>query len=117
MELDELARNGQAGTFDFTVEVTDGDAMKIAKAFTLKITAPLDIATAALPNATENTFYSLVLAPSGGVGPFTWTSSVLPAGLALTPAGLFSGTPAPGTAGNKPIDFTVTLSHERSRRS
>jgi dienelactone hydrolase len=47
------------------------------------------------------------LAPTGGVGPFTWTESgAMPKGMSLATNGLLSGTPT--TAGTFPITLTVT---------
>jgi hypothetical protein len=47
------------------------------------------------------------VAPTGGVGPFTWTESgALPQGMSLSPSGQLSGTPA--TAGT--FTFTVAVS-------
>ncbi len=97
-----------AGTFAFTVEVTDaGDQTD---------TAELSIAIAAVPTLTtgigmcENTVpYSQQLAAAGGVAPFTYeiVDGVLPADLTLTSAGLLSGTPD-DTPGSFPITIRAT---------
>jgi hypothetical protein len=53
-------------------------------------------------SGTVGTAVSLSLSASGGTGPYTWTASGLPTGLAISGAGLITGTPsAAGT-------FTVT---------
>ncbi|HEY0805619.1 MAG TPA: S53 family peptidase [Pseudonocardiaceae bacterium] len=53
-------------------------------------------------SGTVGTAVSLSLSASGGTGPYTWAASGLPTGLAISSAGLISGTPsAAGT-------FTVT---------
>lgn len=50
----------------------------------------------ALPAATATVAYSAVLAATGGFGPYTFavTAGALPPGLALSPGGQLSGTPA-----------------------
>ncbi|MHB1973843.1 MAG: G1 family glutamic endopeptidase [Acidimicrobiales bacterium] len=61
---------------------------------------PLEVTTAALPAAIAGEPYSMQLAASGGTAPYSWSLAAgsLPAGLALTPGGLVSGTPAAGGA-------------------
>jgi len=53
------------------------------------------ITTASVPVSTNGLAYSSALQNGGGVAPFTWTlaSGALPNGLALSPAGVISGTP------------------------
>lgn len=72
---------------------------------------PLQVTTAILPDAgTTAASYPLTLATltaTGGVFPFTWSSSALPAGLALSTAGVLTQTGAIA-AGSYPITFTVT---------
>ena len=74
--------------------------------------APLTIASTSLPAATAGSSYSTVLVASGGVTPYSWSATGLPAGLAVgTNTGQISGTPA--TAGN----YTVTASVRDSENS
>src|SRR5207302_1042458 len=74
--------------------------------------APLTIASTSLPAATAGSSYSTVLVASGGVTPYGWSATGLPAGLAVgTNTGQISGTPA--TAGN----YTVTASVRDSENS
>jgi len=98
-----LASNGEiygtptnAGPFNFTVQVTDGNSQTTNQALSLTIIAPLRITTASLPNATQNAFYSTSLSASGGQLPYIWSlapaSPPLPAGLNLSTNGLLSGT-------------------------
>ncbi|HWG75152.1 MAG TPA: putative Ig domain-containing protein [Acidimicrobiales bacterium] len=58
---------------------------------------PLSVTTTSpLPAATQNAVYSDTLAATGGTSPYTWalaSGSTLPAGLALSAAGVISGTP------------------------
>jgi hypothetical protein len=71
--------------------------------------ATLTILTKALPQATlTGTYPSQTLLATGGSGAYTWSlaSGVPPAGIALSPAGVLSGTPT-GTAGTS--SFTVQV--------
>ncbi len=78
------------------------------------------VAPATLPSATSNTAYSQTLTASGATSPYSFTvsSGSLPTGLALSPAGVISGTPT--VEGS--ISFTVTamdssVSHFSGNRS
>ncbi len=65
----------------------------------ITIVNPVTIATATLPPGATGIAYSVQLVNSGGVGPFAWAASGLPAGLSCSPSGLISGNPtAVGTA-------------------
>jgi len=96
-----------AGTFGFTVRVTDNVAatynqgLSIAISATAPAPAPtLQISTASIPNGTVSVPYSTTLQATGGTGPYTWTqlNGTIPAGLALSSAGALTGTPtASGT--------------------
>jgi large repetitive protein len=56
------------------------------------------------------TAYSATLAASGGIAPYTWSvaTGTLPQGLAMTAAGVISGTPLAGGAGSSNLSFKVT---------
>ena len=85
------------GSFSFTARLNDSAANPAAtKQFTIAITSGLTIATApALPAVTVGIAYTVTLAASGGVAPFTWSiaAGALPAGLQLNATGEISGTP------------------------
>ena len=67
-------------------------------AVVLSVTSPLLVVTTTLPNAPAGSSYSYQLAAAGGTTPYRWTSSGLPAGLSLTPAGAIGGVAnAPGS--------------------
>lgn len=63
-----------------------------------------------LPNATAGQTYSANLAtlakPQGGIPPYNWTASGLPAGLNLSSSGVLSGVAS--SAGSFTFSFTVT---------
>jgi len=99
----------------FTVQVTDGASATATKVFSLTInpaTAALTISTASpLTAGTVGTAYTpLTFASTGGTGTKTWAVSAgtLPAGLALSTAGVLSGTPTAATVVPTPT-FTVRV--------
>jgi hypothetical protein len=98
------------GTTTFTVQVKDSSTtpQTVTANFSITITSGLTITTASLPNGAEASPYSTSVAAAGGVLPYTFSlasGSVLPAGLAISAAGVLSGTPtAPETT-----SFTVQV--------
>jgi hypothetical protein len=99
-----------AGTFSFTIKVTDSAAVIATKQLSIAVAGGLSITTAAaLPNASLNVSYSQTLAAAGGTPPYTWTGA-LPAGLTLSTAGAIAG--APTAAGT--FQFTVTVTDSAS---
>lgn len=96
-----------AGTFDFTVTVTDAVGARSSQAYSLVVGGPIGINPATLSNPVINVAgYNASLTSTGGTGArtFTVTSGSLPPGLSLSPAGVLSGTAtSAGTFG-----FTVT---------
>jgi hypothetical protein len=88
------------GNFSFTVAVSDAGNGSASQPLTLAVVAPLGITTTTLPSATSGTAYSQSLEATGGSSPYTWSvaSGLLPGGLALSSAGVLSGTPT--TAGD-----------------
>ena len=71
--------------------------------------APLGVATTSLPSGTEGIAYAATTAATGGLVPYTWelapASGPLPTGLAISPAGVISGTPTAAGA----FQFTVQV--------
>ncbi len=100
----------QAGTFTFTVTVTDSAQSTAAKQFSLTVDPPLSITTASpLPGGTVGTAYSqLTFAATAGTPAYSWTpqTSALPPGLTVSTAGVLSGTPT--QAGTSTFTVTVT---------
>ncbi|UAY74695.1 putative Ig domain-containing protein [Pseudoxanthomonas sp. X-1] len=97
-----------AGSFAFTVSVTDAGGFSAAQAFTLDVASPTLVLTPpTLPAGTAGTAYSQALSTSGGTAPYSYSlaSGALPAGLSLSPAGTLSGTPT--QAGS--FVFSVTV--------
>jgi hypothetical protein len=75
-----------AGSFQFTVDLSDSLARRASKQFSLTVAAALGISSApALPPATAGASYSQTLAATGGTPPFLWSiiSGGLPAGLSF----------------------------------
>ena len=87
-----------AGTFNFTVKVTDAANNTATANLSIQIVTPLQILTTSpLPPAVENQFYSTTLIGSGGSGTLSWSVmlSSLPTGLSLNAStGVISGTPS-----------------------
>jgi hypothetical protein len=102
-----------AGAYTPAVVATDSSGVASAPlTITLNVLLPLSvtITTQSLPNGVVNVPYvSTTLRQQGGIAPITWNldpaSSALPAGLALSTAGVLSGTPtAPPGAFSISID-------------
>ncbi len=95
------------GTFNFGVQVEDSLGVTYYQPLSLTInsqSAPLQITTTLLPDATQNVYYTTTLAASGGLPPYNWSlapgSASLPLGMALATNGVISGTPiSSGTNG------------------
>jgi sugar lactone lactonase YvrE len=90
------------GRFTFAITASNGVAPNASQQFTLSVTGPPFklTAPATLKGNVTNPF-SAALVASGGVAPYAWSlaSGTLPAGLALSSAGIISGTPtATGTS-------------------
>lgn len=102
-----------AGSFTFTVRVTDAAGCTTTRAYTLTVssTCPaLTITPASLPSPALGVAYSANLTTTGGVAPYSYTviSGQLPAGLTLSIPGTISGTPTAGgvfTFSVRVVDF------------
>jgi large repetitive protein len=102
-----------AGTFSFTIEVTDSAAASATKQLSITVAGGLSITTAAaLPNASLNASYSQTLSAGGGAPPYTWalTGGALPTGLKLSAAGAITG--AATKSGT--FQFTATVTDSAS---
>jgi Putative Ig domain/Bacterial lectin len=89
-----------AGTYSFTIKVTDHSGLTDTEPVTVSIIPGPALTFAAPPPGWTHTVYGDTLTESGGTAPFTWSvaSGSLPAGISLSPDGNLSGTPtATGT--------------------
>ncbi|MFF5383553.1 putative Ig domain-containing protein [Pedobacter suwonensis] len=105
----------QSGTFSVPVTVTDADGKTVTTNYAIVVADPLLLPAATLPDGTEGTVYATQTLPSatGGVGPYTYVASNLPAGLTFNPTTRqISGTPT--QAGNYTIGVTATDSEGRT---
>ena len=95
-----------AGPFTIIANVTDSQKNAARATYSVTIAVPtLIITSAAVPSGTVGTALSATFTASGGVPPYTWSATGLPAGLSLSTGGVLSGTPtAPGTP-----SFTVAV--------
>jgi large repetitive protein len=85
---DELAGTPTtAGTYTFTMGLSDHDGQQATQKFSLTIDPPLQISTTPLPAGTVGVKYSHDLPAQGGASPYSWsvvnTISELPPGLTL----------------------------------
>jgi len=94
-----------AGTFTIAVTVTDSVKATATGNFAITI-AGITITTPSLPGDNVGTAYSGSMAATGGMGTLNWTAASLPAGISLSAAGIFSGTPT--AAGAVTVTVTVT---------
>lgn len=99
-----------AGTYNFTVKVSDATGGFATQAESVVIAAYPTL-TGNLPDDTANTSYSFSLARAGGHSPFAYdlSAGTLPTGLTINATtGVVSGTPTtPGTS-----NFTVRLTDD-----
>lgn len=102
-----------AGTYTFTVQVTDAASIRAMKEFSITIYDQLTITTATLPNGEQGREYGQVLSASGGLAPYTWSvAGNFPAGLDLNPAsGEISKAPVVAAAW---FGFTVSVTDANS---
>ena len=98
-----------AGAFNFTIQATDSANLTATRSLSLTVNpASLSITTARqLPDARLNQPYAQLIAASGGLPPYRWSSNGLPAGLTInSTTGQITGTPT--AAGSFGIAITVS---------
>jgi putative Ig domain-containing protein len=104
-----------AGTFNFTVQVTDtlNQSDTQALSITIVLPPPPNITTTSLPNGTVASAYSQTVQATGGTGALTWSISAgsLPTGLnPINPStGKITGTPSAAGTFNFTVRATDTL--------
>jgi predicted phage tail protein len=85
-----------------------------ASTATVAVPAVLAISTATLPAGAVNAAYpATTVASTGGIAPYTWSATSLPAGLTMSATGVISGTPTPaavlaGTSTTYTVVATIT---------
>ena len=102
-----------SGTFTFTVQVTDSSSATVTQQLSLIVaTSAPSITTTSLPNSgTAYAYPAPAMTATGGSGNYAWSATGLPAGLALSTTGVWSGTATtPGTSANVRITVTDTTS-------
>jgi gliding motility-associated-like protein len=98
-----------AGTSIVKVSVTDADGNTTSTDYSIRVIAPMLLPTATLPDGTVNIVYTPQTLPgvTGGVGPYTYTATGVPAGLNFNPSTReITGTPM--QAGTFIINQTAT---------
>ncbi len=109
----------QAGTFQFTLRVTDAASRIAERTFSVTFGPALQITTdVQLPFATLNAAYNLSLAATGGVPPYSWflgDGASLPPGLNLSELGVISGTPTQAGDFSIPIGVFDNAENVRTR--
>src|SRR5690606_10393027 len=101
---------GTHGNHTIDIAVVDDQGTTESTQLTLTIEpSPLEIETTSLPNGREGVPYTATLAAAGGVPPYEWEVSGLPAGLEIDPAtGEITGSPLEATAGEHILGVTLT---------
>jgi hypothetical protein len=97
-----------AGTSAVTVTVTDSAGSTASQVFNLVVTAAATspvLGAIVTQTLTVGALYTLTLSATAGTPPYTFSTTALPAGLALSGA-VISGTPT--TAGTTSVTITVT---------
>lgn len=114
--------DGSDGSYKLTIKVCDScfdgiqcDTVEV----TLNVNpqevtcnSPPAIMTSSITGGKEGAPYSFSLQAQAGEGLLSWAvdSGVLPAGVTLTPGGVLTGTPAPGTGGTNGQQYEFTAS-------
>jgi hypothetical protein len=76
---------------------------------TVSVIAGLAISSAPLPSGVVGSAYSASDLASGGIAPYTYSATGLPAGLSINAtSGVISGTPTTATGGAVPVTITAT---------
>jgi len=102
------------GTSSFTVRVADTSGQADTQALSILINpaTPPNITNTSLPGGTVSQAYNQTLQATGGIGTLVWsrTAGSLPSNLALSSAGVISGTPTNTGTSNFTVQVTDALS-------
>ena len=107
-----------AGTFPVTVTATDNTSATASTTFDIVVTAPDPLVATQPSDKTayvNQTMTSFTMASTGGAPPYAWTATGLPAGVAMSAAGVVSGTPS--VEGTFPVTATVTDGGSRTAQT
>ncbi len=107
-----------AGSFTFTVKVTDAESRSAQKQLSLVVnqgSGGPEITTSSLPSGQVGVAYSARLSATGGAAPYRFTVShrQLPIGLTLSESGQLTGTPSLASG----FDFAIRVTDARSASS
>ncbi len=105
-----------SGNTNVTFTVSDSSNPTQTESVTLPLSispSSLTINSVKLPSGTDGSAYSATLSATGGIAPYTWSVSGLPAGLSLSSNGVISGTPA--ATGNFSLAVTVADSQNPAK--
>ncbi len=94
------------GTFVFTISVTDSAGTIVSKTFTVKVTVGPLALSGTLGDGQLTVAYSGQVGATGGLPPYSFSASGLPAGVSLAPDGMAGGTPT--ATGTFSVTVTVT---------
>jgi len=87
-----------AGTFDFSVKISDSTGLSASYGYSITITTQtITVSPVALPDTQPGNAYSATLTAAGGTAPYQfelWQGTALPAGISLSTSGVISGTTA-----------------------
>jgi Putative Ig domain len=108
-QFSSSAANSVTGSYNVTISVTGSLAGNAQQPFTVDIVAPaaLNIATTTLPNAVPGAAYNQTLAATGGVAPYTWGATGLPAGFSVSTAGVLTVTSGAAMPGSYNLTLTI----------
>lgn len=99
-----------AGTYNFTIRVTDASGLSVQNAYSI-IVAAFPTLTGDLPDASNGVAYSESLSRAGGHSPYTFdiSAGALPTGLSINSGtGAITGTPT----ANGAFNFTVRVTDD-----
>ncbi len=103
----ETLKPTATGSSTYTLSCTTPSGTQTGSA-TLTVVPALSVSTTSLASGQVGTAYSVSLAATGGVGPYTWsvTGGTLPAGLTVSSGGAISGTPTEAVSASS-VTFQV----------